>query len=115
MTELGRINLCVDYIVNITALTLYGQIRLKNRPSLFGYVTQCTLVIVYRRFGTAYQSHLQRSGIPRRIGIECCFWYHERHKRLEIFKVILITLTALIALANHVKSWYLIGRLSERD
>jgi len=105
----------VDYTVNITAHKLYGQTRLKNKPSLFGYVTQRILVIVYRRFGTAYLSHLQRSGIRRRIGIGCCFWYHEKHKSSEIIKDIMIALTTLIALVNHVKIWYRIGRLSECD
>jgi hypothetical protein len=34
--------------------------------ALFGGITQRRMVILYRRFGTAYWSHLQGSRIPRR-------------------------------------------------
>jgi len=37
------------------------------RPSLFCDVVQCMLV-VYRRFGTAYRPHLRGSSSPRRSG-----------------------------------------------
>jgi hypothetical protein len=47
---------------------------MKIRLLLFGDVIQHILVIVCRRFGAAYLSHLQGSGIPRRIGIGYCLF-----------------------------------------
>jgi hypothetical protein len=37
------------------------------RSALFWDITQRWVVIVYRRFGTTYRSHLQRSRSPRRL------------------------------------------------
>jgi hypothetical protein len=36
------------------------------RSALFWDITQCRVVILYRRFGTTYPSHLKGSGSPRR-------------------------------------------------
>ena len=38
-----------------------------NRSSPFWEVTQRRLVVIYRRFGTTYRSHLQGSSSPRRM------------------------------------------------
>jgi hypothetical protein len=40
------------------------------RSALFWYITQRRVVILYRRFGTAYLSHLQGSRSPRIFAFE---------------------------------------------
>jgi hypothetical protein len=35
--------------------------QINTRPSLFWDVTRPTVVVIYRRFGAAYRSHLQGS------------------------------------------------------
>jgi len=39
------------------------------RSLLFWVVTQLMLVVVYRRFGTAYRSYLQGSSSPKILGV----------------------------------------------
>ena len=49
--------------INACRLCMISGFRLNVRFALFGDFTQSKLVIPYRRFGTAYLSHLQGSRI----------------------------------------------------
>jgi len=47
---------------------------MKAKSSLFWDVTQCRLVVGYRRFGTTYWSHLQVSMNPKRRSLDPSGW-----------------------------------------
>jgi len=48
-------------------LDFFASVALQTTSSLFWDVTHSRFVVSYRRFGAAYQSHLQASSSPRRI------------------------------------------------
>jgi hypothetical protein len=56
------------------------------RSALFCDVTQRTVVIPYRRFGTTYRSHLQGSRDPRYVGKELppCAAYNPRTVQIRV-------------------------------
>jgi hypothetical protein len=47
-------------------LAMVADIKIQARSALFWDITQRRVVILYRRFGTTYLSHLQGSRNPRR-------------------------------------------------
>jgi len=59
----------------LTAQT-YSSLSLHFRSAFFWDVTQCGMVDSYRRFGTTYLSHLQRSSSPRLLATLRCVKSH---------------------------------------
>ena len=52
----------IHQILHLALSQVSGAVQM--RPALFWYFTQRRMVVCYRRFGTAYQSHLQWSSSP---------------------------------------------------
>jgi len=52
---------------HLNPMNYSGFHRGRMRFSLVLNVARCRLVIIYRRFGTTYWSHLERSSSPRRL------------------------------------------------